>query len=77
MVPRIGGPRLHNLLLNDWSIFMLQELMIVTVDCPNKDVLKRKTENIEPDELQFALEIGDKLFQALKPNLPAAGLAAP
>lgn len=56
---------------------MLQKLMIVTVDSPNKDVLKRKTEAIEPDELQMALEIGDKLFQALKPHLPAAGLAAP
>jgi peptide deformylase len=56
---------------------MLQELKIVTVDSPNKDVLRQKTEEIKPNELQLAREIGDKLFQALKPHLPAAGLAAP
>jgi peptide deformylase len=52
-------------------------LQIVTVDSSNKDVLIQKTKAIEPNELQLALEIGDKLFQALKPHLPAAGLAAP
>lgn len=52
-------------------------LQIVTLDSPNKDVLKRKTEKIEPNELTLAREIGEKLFQALEPHLPAAGLAAP
>lgn len=56
---------------------MLPELRIVTVDCQNSDVLKRKTEKIELNDLTLAREIGDKLFNALKPHLPAAGLAAP
>lgn len=54
-----------------------QNLKIVTVDSPLKDVLKKKTENIREDELALAKEIADKLFLALTPYLPAAGLAAP
>lgn len=50
---------------------------IVTVDGPNKEVLKRKTEKIGNNELDLAREIGNKLLQALTPLLPAAGLAAP
>ncbi len=50
---------------------------IVTVDSPLQEVLHRKTENINEDELPLAREIARKLFLALKPYLPAAGLAAP
>ena len=54
-----------------------QEIKIVTVDSPNKEVLRKKTENIESHELPMAKEIADKLISALKPLMPAAGLAAP
>lgn len=53
------------------------EQKIVTVDSPKKDILKRKTDDINADELQLAKEIGNKLFLALKPYFPAAGLSAP
>lgn len=56
---------------------MLKKVAIVTVDSPNKDVLKRKTDEIGPNELQLAREIGEQLYESLKPYLPAAGLAAP
>jgi peptide deformylase len=54
-----------------------KELKIVTVDSPESDVLRKKTENFKQDELPLAREIAEKLFQALNPYLPAAGLAAP
>lgn len=54
-----------------------QDLKIVTVDSPLKDVLKKKTEEIKENELPLASEIAKKLFLALTPYLPAAGLAAP
>lgn len=50
---------------------------IVTIDSPLQHVLKMKTEDIQIDELPLAQEIVGKLFSALKPHLPAAGLAAP
>jgi len=50
---------------------------IVTVDSPLQEVLRRKTEEIKEEELHLAREIAAKLFLALKPYLPAAGLAAP
>jgi peptide deformylase len=53
------------------------EIKIITMDSQNRDILKRKTENIPLDALQSAQEIGEKLFLALKPHFPAAGLAAP
>jgi peptide deformylase len=53
------------------------KIKIVTVDSANGDVLRKKTEDIKPDELYLAQEIGEKLLSALKPHLPAAGLAAP
>jgi peptide deformylase len=53
------------------------EVKIVTVDSPLNYVLKEQTEDILEDELPLAQEIAEKLFLALKPHLPAAGLAAP
>lgn len=50
---------------------------IVTIDSPLKHILKTKTEDIQIDELDLVKEIVDKLFLALKPYFPAAGLAAP
>lgn len=54
-----------------------QELKIVTIDGPLHDILKQKAEMIREDEWSLAEEIADKLFLALKPYMPAAGLAAP
>lgn len=51
--------------------------MIVTIDSPQSAVLRQKTELIRIEELPLANEIADKLHAALKPHLPAAGLAAP
>jgi peptide deformylase len=53
------------------------EVKIVTVDSPQQHILKVKTEDIQKNELSLAKEIGEKLFCALKPHFPAAGLAAP
>lgn len=50
---------------------------IVTVDGPLRDVLKQKTEEIRVDELPLAKEIAEKLYRGLSPYFPAAGLAAP
>lgn len=50
---------------------------VVTIDSPLQHVLKTKTEQLQENELPLAKEIIDKLFFALKPYLPAAGLAAP
>lgn len=62
-------------------IFMIfskaHALDIVTIDSPQADVLKTKTENIRPDELPLAQNIADQLYQSLAPFFPAAGLAAP
>ena len=52
-------------------------IKIVTVDSPLQHILKNKTEEIQADELLLAQEIVEKLFLALQPYLPAAGLAAP
>ncbi len=54
-----------------------EDMNIVTIDSPLHYVLKMKTEEIQENELPLAREIADKLFQALEPHLPAAGLAAP
>lgn len=54
-----------------------QELKIVTVDSPLKDVLRKKTVEIGENEFGLAREISEKLLLALNPYLPAAGLAAP
>ncbi|HUD02012.1 MAG TPA: peptide deformylase [Rhabdochlamydiaceae bacterium] len=54
-----------------------QALEIVTIDSPQAEVLKTKTENIREDELELAKDIGDRLYFALAPFFPAAGLAAP
>lgn len=50
---------------------------IVTIDSPLQYILKEKTEELQVDELPLAREIVEQLFLALKPYLPAAGLAAP
>jgi peptide deformylase len=52
-------------------------MKIITVDSPEHEVLLRKTEEFNRDELPLAQEIADKLFVALQPHFPAAGLAAP
>lgn len=56
---------------------MQKELTIITVDSACKDILRRKTENIGSNEWELVQEIGDNLILALKPYMPAAGLAAP
>jgi len=53
------------------------DLKIVTVDSAEQSILSIKTENIQQTELLLAREIGEKLFLALEPYFPAAGLAAP
>jgi peptide deformylase len=50
---------------------------ILTIDSPLQHVLKAKTEQLQANELPLAREIVEKLLLALKPYLPAAGLAAP
>ncbi|CDR34111.1 Peptide deformylase [Criblamydia sequanensis CRIB-18] len=50
---------------------------IVTIDSPLQHILKEKTEELQVDQLPLAREIVEQLFLALKPYLPAAGLAAP
>jgi peptide deformylase len=50
---------------------------IVTIDSPQAQVLKTKTENIREDELALAQDIANQLYQSLAPFFPAAGLAAP
>lgn len=54
-----------------------ENIKIVTIDSQLQHVLKMKTEEIGIDELPLAQEIVQKLFSALQPYLPAAGLAAP
>ena len=54
-----------------------QMLDIVTVDSPQRDVLKAKTEEIAHQDLADAWEIAGLLYLALEPHFPAAGLAAP
>ncbi len=50
---------------------------IITIDIPQAQILKTKTEHILPHELLLAKEIADQLYQSLAPYFPAAGLAAP
>src|SRR5689334_20397546 len=50
---------------------------IITVNDPESDVLLRKTDPIGPNEFSSVKEIEHKLYEALKPYFPAAGLAAP
>lgn len=54
-----------------------ENIKILTIDSPLQHVLKMKTEEIKADEFPLAQEIVRKLFLALQPYLPAAGLAAP
>jgi peptide deformylase len=64
-----------------WMSFVNQSyaenIEIVTIDSSLQHILKTKTEDIQIDEFPLAQEIVGKLFSALKPYLPAAGLAAP
>lgn len=57
--------------------FPQEDLKIVTVNSPGKAVLQTKTKEIQKDEMPLAQEIAKKLFFALDPFFPAAGLAAP
>lgn len=50
---------------------------IVTIDSPQAQILKTKTEDIREDEMVLAQEIADQLYHSLAPFFPAAGLAAP
>lgn len=52
-------------------------MKIVTIDCPLKEVLKKKTLDIQNHEWDLALEIAENLKKTLLPLMPAAGLAAP
>lgn len=54
-----------------------EALKIVTINSDQRAVLKRKTEDIKSDEMPLAKEIAEKLYLALKPHFPSAGLAAP
>jgi peptide deformylase len=54
-----------------------QDLNILTVDNPQRFILNMKTKDIQKNEFPLAREIGEKLFLALEPYFPAAGLAAP
>lgn len=71
--------KLFNLLVT-MSFFQpscADHIPIVTVDSPSHHVLNEKTEPINEYEMPLAREIVNKLMLALKPYLPAAGLAAP
>lgn len=57
--------------------FLEASLEIVTIESPQAEVLKTKAEQIQPDELDLAREISRKLYLALEPFFPAAGIAAP
>lgn len=52
-------------------------MIIITVDSPQQEVLKKQTEEIRSNELALAREIAEQLHSALEPYFPAAGLAAP
>jgi peptide deformylase len=52
-------------------------MKIITVECPEREILLRKTEEMSLSELSSAQEIADKLYATLQPHFPAAGLAAP
>ncbi len=54
-----------------------QDLKIITVDSSEKQILIAPTEDFKESELLLAREIAEKLFLAIDPYLPAAGLAAP
>jgi len=56
---------------------ILMSAKIVSVDSPHQDVLKKKSEDIQENELHIAQEIADELLETLRPHFPAAGLAAP
>ncbi len=53
------------------------EVEIITVFHPREEVLHQKTMPLKEDEFAESLEIEQKLYAALKPYFPAAGLAAP
>lgn len=52
-------------------------LQIITIDSQKEKLLRTNAERIETNEWPLALEIAEQLFLALKPYIPAAGLAAP
>jgi peptide deformylase len=50
---------------------------IITVDCQDHAILRTKAEGLRDNEFPLAKEIAEKLLAAIKPYLPASGLAAP
>lgn len=56
---------------------MSSSLKIITIDDKNSAVLRTKAKPIQDNELPLAREIAQKLYEALEPYFPAAGLAAP
>ena len=61
---------------NEW-LNLTQNVKIITLECFERTILNNKTEDIQKNELSHACEIGEKLYVALQPYFPAAGLAAP
>jgi peptide deformylase len=57
--------------------FLEASLEIVTIESAQAEVLKTKAAQIQPDELELARDISRKLYLALEPFFPAAGIAAP
>jgi peptide deformylase len=55
----------------------LDPIPIVTVDSSEAHVLSTKTTEITKEEFDLAREIASRLYQALQPYFPAAGIAAP
>lgn len=56
---------------------MCLDIEIVTRKSKQKEVLKKQAHPLGKNEWELASEIAKKLLKALKPHLPAAGLAAP
>ncbi len=50
---------------------------VININSPKSYLLRQKTTDIQENEFPLAQEIVDKLLIALKPYLPAGGLAAP
>ncbi len=53
------------------------DIKVVNINSPTSDVLRQKTKDIHKNDFVVAKGITEKLFLALEPYFPAAGLAAP
>ncbi len=56
---------------------MSHSIPIITTDSPEHAVLRKKTTDVLSHEWPMAREIGEKLYLALQPYFPSAGLSAP